>query len=78
MPEPQPVEVVSSADGRLPASVSIDGQAHRVISIVREWHVRGEHCFEVELADEQSAILCRDRWSGGWRAVDIRGRSRLV
>lgn len=78
MPEPTAVEVISSADGRLPTSVSIDGEEHGVTSIVREWQLRGEHCFEVELGDGRSAVLCRDRWSGGWRAVDIRGAARLA
>ena len=78
MPEPPVVEVISSKDGRLPESLSIDGKEHRITSIVRQWQVQGEDCFEVELADRRTAVLCRDRWSGGWTVVDVRGRSRLA
>jgi hypothetical protein len=76
--ESPPIQVISSADGRQPASLLIDGETHHIVSIVREWQVRGEHCFEVELTGARTAILCRDRWSGGWRAVDVRGPSRLA
>jgi hypothetical protein len=78
VPEPSTVEVIPSEDGRLPQSLSIDGRRHPVASIVRQWQTGSDDCFEVELANQSSAILYRDRWSGGWTVVEVRGRSRLA
>ncbi len=78
MPERSAVEVIPSKDGRLPESLSIDGRQHPIASIVRQWQTGGDDCFEVELANQSSAVVCRDRWSGAWTVVDVRGRSRLA